>query len=885
MAKNFSWEFFPVKFVQEVLASDKTLQRDRPPKLYSEIERLAPYIDSVCSYPDAHFVSKYRRVIEDHFLANRIELVNVCSSLEKINYSDIRVLHKMDEFGKNTSEYDYAAMLDTLKRKELTDILITAYLNELYLTGRQINEPESFFSQPITVDLANSQLTSVPLYPFQEDAVRALDNYFTAENGKSGLLVMPTGGGKTRTSIYFLLKHLISKGYQVLWLAHRSMLLEQTSTTFYRLCPLINSSKKNMDELMMVCVSGDHCSAAGLQKEDNVIVGSVASLCRKTEYFEHILGEKVIVVVDEAHHTIAPSYRNTIEAVRRVRPDAKLLGLTATPVRIQDKATKALLKLFDNKIIYSIPMSELIANKVLADPQYIPIETNIDIEAIIDIDEKAYIRKWGEMPQSLMNKVAKTNERNDVIVKEYVEHKEEYGKTIIFALNAIHCIALYDAFKAKGIRVGFVYSRQDDNAEIIERFKNNNRPDGIDVLININILTEGSDIPDIQTVFLTRPTTSDVLLMQMVGRGMRGKNCGGTDTVNIVDFNDKWNDISKWLNPTFLFGDEPVKEPAVVETKGSVSLIPYDAIRDIIKGITYTGAVGLRKGTVLPLGWYDVYDEDGCDTKVIVFDSQIAGYDDMKADCERDIKSITEDGKELQLKYFSNFGVMPPANEVKYVADYVKETGTFPVLQLFEWRDSVEPYQIAKEIEQGNMRYNDYMRKITEIYRSNTEMIESLYGGLEEYTERIFNCMVYPNGVKPLGTKVEAAEKKFYKLSEEPFGVDLDQLLDEVIAEQSSNFRTDFVRPQINWTKKPAKQYFAQYLVDEKIIFINCLLDSKDIPVEVIKYLIYHECLHQEFTEGHGREFRKKEHKYPDFLKYDHFLDITFKDFVVGEGM
>lgn len=885
MAKNFSWEFFPVKFIQEVLASDKTPMRDRPPKLYNEIERLAPYIDSVCCYPNALFVNNYRSVIEDHFLANRIELVNVCSSLEKINYSDVQVLYKKDQFGKNTSEYDYANMLDTLKRKNLTDILITAYLNELYLIGRQVNEPESFFSEPVAVDLANSQLTSVPLYDFQEDAVRALDKYYTAENGKSGLLVMPTGGGKTRTSIYFLLKHLVSKGYQVLWLAHRSMLLEQTSTTFYRLCPLVNSDKKRMDELMMVCISGDHCSASGLQKDDNIIVGSIASLCRKTEYLQYILGEKVIVVVDEAHHTIAPSYRNTIEAVRRIRPNAKLLGLTATPVRLQDKATKSLMKLFDNKIIYSVPMSDLIAKKILADPKYIPIETNVDIEAIIDVDEKAFIRKWGEMPQSLMNKVAKTNERNDVIVKEYIDHQKEYGKTLIFALNAIHCIALYDSFKAKGVRVGFVYSRQDDNAEIIERFKNNKRSDGIDVLININILTEGSDIPDIQTVFLTRPTTSDVLLMQMVGRGMRGKNCGGTETVNIVDFNDKWNDISKWLNPTFLFGDEPVKEPAVVETKGKISLIPYDAIRDIIKGITYTGAVGLRKGTILPLGWYDVYDEDGCDTKVIVFDSQIAGYDDLKADCKTNVNAIVEEGSELQLKYFGNFGVMPPANEIKFVIDYVKETGEFPVLQLFEWRDSVEPYKIAKEIEQGNMRYQDYMHKITEIYRTNTDMIESLYGNLEEYTSRIHECMIYPNGVKPLGTQVETTEKKFYKLSEEPLDVSLDTLLDEVIAEQRNNFRADFERPQIRWTNRAAKQYFAQYLVEEKMIFINCLLNSKDVPVDVIKYLIYHECLHQEFTEGHGREFRKKEHKYPDFLKFDHYLDITFKDFVAGEGM
>ena len=109
-----------------------------------------------------------------------------------------------------------------------------------------------------------------------------------------------------------------------------------------------------------------------------------------------------MIVVDEAHHTLAPSYRRIIKAIRDVRPEAKLLGLTATPVRMTDNATKALMRICDNKIIDAVTMSELIANGTLSTPNYISRQTNVDIEAIIDIDERKYIKKWGELPESLL---------------------------------------------------------------------------------------------------------------------------------------------------------------------------------------------------------------------------------------------------------------------------------------------------------------------------------------------------------------------------------------------------------------------------------------------------------------------------------------------------
>ena len=70
-------------------------------------------------------------------------------------------------------------------------------------------------------------------------------------------------------------------------------------------------------------------------------------------------------------------------------------------------------------------------------------------------------------------------------------------------------------------------------------------------------MTEGMDVPDIQTVILTRPTQSEGLLMQCIGRGMRGHKADkGTENVNIIDFHGKWSVFKKWLNPEWLIADE-----------------------------------------------------------------------------------------------------------------------------------------------------------------------------------------------------------------------------------------------------------------------------------------------------------------------------------------
>lgn len=607
-----------------------------------------------------------------------------------------------------------------------------------------------------------------------------------------------------------------------------------------------------------------------------MIISSVQSLCRNTEYLPGVLRTRVIIVVDEAHHAIAPSYRRIIQAIRKSCPDAKLLGLTATPVRLQERETKALMQMFENTIIYSVSMSRLIANGTLATPEYIQRETNVDIEAIITLDEQRYIQKWKEMPESLLEKVAKTNERNELIVGEYLRNRKKYGKTLIFALNGIHCIALDDEFKRHGVRSAYVYTLNKDNHDVIERFRSSNRPDGIDVLININMLTEGSDIPDIQTVFLTRPTGSDTLLMQMVGRGMRGIHCGGTRAVNIVDFCDKWSSITRWMNPTFLFEEEPVVlEEKERKPSAPVELIPVDMIRDIVNGITYRNARMSGHHVVLPYGWYDVIDEFGNDQNILVFANQLEGYRRFESQMEQYIENKDLSGADALHDCFDAFGMMPSEDDLQTIITTIRQDRAFPVLNRFEERDEIDPYFIAQRMKEQNIFDFSVVSEVNQKHRA---IIESLYGDIEAYRQRVSDYLTYPTGVAPLGTVVEEREKQFYKLSNEPLPDSIETLLDEVIQEQQDKLPQPFVRPTIQWTDKDYASYFGIYYHDRNAILINRLLNSVSVPREAVKFVIYHECLHQEF-QRHPWGFRRRERQYPDFQKWEHFLDYQLKDF------
>lgn len=536
-------------------------------------------------------------------------------------------------------------------------------------------------------------------------------------------------------------------------------------------------------------------------------------------------------------------------------------------MRTVEKETYQLMKLYNDSIIYSISMSELMKKGVLSAPKFETVMTDFEIEAHIDIDEEKYIKKWGELSAELVEFLAGVCERNELIVNTYIKNKERYGKTIIFAMNAHHCISLCNELVKRGVRCDYIYSIEKDNSDKIERFRRGE----LDVLVNINILTEGSDIADIQTVFLTRPTQSDVLLMQMIGRGMRGKNFGGTETVNIVDFCDKWEMFNKWLNPKFIFGADSPYDEKEYENKKSV-LRPWKMFEDIIKGISYTYGGEETTAVSLPVGWYDV-TENNSHTSVIVFENQLDSYTRMMEDYER-ICSEELSAKQAVFRYFNTFCLMPAENDVGLVINEIKRTKRPLTLHMFEERSTSDAVLIASALKERNASAAEVEREIDEVFLKHPDIVESLYLGKDNFRRIVYDYLLDSTDV-PVGARVMEFPDMLIPYKPGP-AYDIAELSDEVVKEMfGGKFRN---MPVISWTERPMKSYFGICYPDRAYILINRLLDSESVPRETVKYIIYHELLHMEIFE-HNDEFRSREHKYPSFADHEHFLDVTFSCF------
>ena len=198
-------------------------------------------------------------------------------------------------------------------------------------------------------------------------------------------------------------------------------------------------------------------------------------------------------------------------------------------------------------------------------------------------------------------------------------------------------------------------------------------------------------------------------------------------------------------------------------------------------------------------------------------------------------------------------------------------------METFDARNQIEPFIVSDRIKKNNMNYLDAMKMLDDAYSQNKHLIDSLYGDFDYYKKRVSDCMLFPKGIVPIGTRIEEVDKDVFHLSKEPLDENIENLLTEVIEKYKDNFLPNFTRPEIFWTDRAVGSYYGMYYHDYNIIHINSLLNSNSVSKEVVKFVIYHECLHQEF-KGHPKEFREKERKYDNFQEQEHFLNYMMRD-------
>ena len=407
------------------------------------------------------------------------------------------------------------------------------------------------------------------LYKHQEEAVENLQTKIikSHRNPFAGLLVLPTGGGKTLTAAYWLAKNIIDKNKKILWIAHSHELLEQAKATFQeRLAFKDIFSEK--DSFNYRIISGIHDKPVNIKPTDDIIISSKDSL---NAGFDHLYNnwlkgnEEIFLVIDEAHHATAKTYRRLIKNLKEKAKLFRMIGLTATPFRTADNEQGLLAKVFPDDIIYKVDLRTLISRGILSEPIFEEVNTEFDMTKLLSEKQLDNLKYYDidTIGRGTAKTIAENNTRNWVIVNRYQKNKNKYKQTIVFALNQDNAIALKKLFRQEGIKAEYVISSikdqtsgilisSKDNSDKIDRF----RKGELDVLINVNILTEGTDLPNVQSIFLARPTISSILMTQMIGRGLRGEKAGGTKEAYIVSFIDEWKDKVNWVNPEKLLIEE-----------------------------------------------------------------------------------------------------------------------------------------------------------------------------------------------------------------------------------------------------------------------------------------------------------------------------------------
>ena len=343
-------------------------------------------------------------------------------------------------------------------------------------------------------------MKEIKLFDYQEDMKERIEKALRLH--RSVMAQMPTGTGKTYLLTAVIDSFVSNNPKENVWIvAHRRELVSQIDETvrkfhFY--------SASNTSSLL-----------------SSVKAMSIQWLMR---HYDEIEEEPGMIVIDEAHHALAKTYK---EMWKRF-PKAKFLGLTATPCRLNGKGFT---DLFD-VLVQSWGVPEFISKGRLATYDFVSIKSDGVTQRLIDSLQKRgadgdYQNKEMDM---LLNKKPS--------IERLYRSLEEYGKDrkgIVYAINISHAQKITKLYQEHGVKAIAIDSKTPamERQQDIEAFKKGD----IQVLVNVDIFSEGFDCPDVEFVQLARPTLSLAKYLQMVGRGLRvakgKKNCVIIDNVGL----------------------------------------------------------------------------------------------------------------------------------------------------------------------------------------------------------------------------------------------------------------------------------------------------------------------------------------------------------------
>ncbi|XXG99164.1 SWI/SNF and RSC complex subunit Ssr2 [Hypoxylon texense] len=437
------------------------------------------------------------------------------------------------------------------------------------------------FSNTINFRIPNSSrsIQEIRLRDYQEECIQSVLRSLKHGHKRLGIS-LATGAGKTVifTQLIDRIEPNSKESNQTLILAHRRELVEQAARHCTAAYP---------DKTVEIEMGNMHASGAA-----DITIASIQSLISGDRIDKFDPRRFKLILVDEAHHIVAPGYLRTLEhfGLDEKKDDSPLLvGVSATFSRFDGLRLGAAI----DEIVYHKDYVDMIGEKWLSDVVFTTVESTADISRVKSSSN-------GDFQPGELSKVVNTKQINEITVRSWLAKAPGRKSTLVFCVDLAHVAGLTQAFRQHGIDARFVTGNTPklERSDRVDAFRRGEFP----VLLNCGVFTEGTDIPNIDCVVLARPTRSRNLLVQMIGRGMRlhpdKANCHIIDMVSTLAAGIVTTPTLFGLDPSELVEEATVKDmrrlkDASLETNdgketpgsmngGNVTFVDYDSVFDLI---------------------------------------------------------------------------------------------------------------------------------------------------------------------------------------------------------------------------------------------------------------------------------------------------------------
>jgi len=389
-------------------------------------------------------------------------------------------------------------------------------------------------------------------FGLEDFQIRIKDNLIRNinKNNLKTIIHMPTGSGKTRTTITSLFEYNIKTNFLndnfIIWLAHSDELCDQAKDSFENLwrsygtydLPLIRLKDQKLEEISKFSSGIIICT---YQKLHRMRMNSSTS-----KILEFIRTKSKFIIADEAHMVPAQTFRDSIEFITKL-DFTVLIGLSATPGGYYIDQTEKLSNYFlKNKITITDannkelendePINYLQKEGVLSHIKTHQVKTDFNFEFTSEEQEKILNNFEEGLSAELISKMGEDVERNICIFGELSNLYEQNLSSIVFACSLKHTKLLYKICVLSGMKVAKIDDKtsNQNRKKIVRDFKNKD----IKIIFNYGVLSTGFDAPGTEAILIARPTTSPVIYSQMLGRGLRGPKFGGKSECLLIDLKD-----------------------------------------------------------------------------------------------------------------------------------------------------------------------------------------------------------------------------------------------------------------------------------------------------------------------------------------------------------